>query len=69
MKKVTKLGRIFDEYGEEIPYEEFWEMVEETKKPMPDGSAKWITHDDTSSGDISFCWEQEGFAWTNRDFT
>ena len=54
---------------EEIPYEEFWEMVEETKEPMPDGSPKWITHDDMDPPDPSFCWEKDGFAWTNRDFT
>ena len=34
MKTFTKQGIIKDEYDNEVSYDEFWEMVEETKEPI-----------------------------------
>lgn len=67
MKEITEMGVITDEYEREIPYDEFWKIVEKTKEPMPDGSPKHITHDDYGP-ENSFCWEKDGYAWSSMDF-
>lgn len=38
MKEYTKIGYIYDEYGVEIPYKKFWDIVEHSKEPYEDGS-------------------------------
>lgn len=69
MKAFTKMGFIYDEYDREITYEDFWKMVEKTKKPMPDGTAKYVLVDPNYPNDpIYDSWEDEGFAFTEGDF-
>ena len=73
-KDFLKEGFIYDEYDRLIFYDEFWEMVEETLKPMPDGEAKYILEDpnEKSSDDSYFrdsSWVDEGLAFTDWEFS
>ena len=69
MKAFTKMGFIYDEYGREITYQDFWEMVEETKEPMPDGRAKYVLVDPNYPHELTTdSWEDKGFAFTEGDW-
>ena len=72
-RDFTKYGYIYDEYDDEISYDEFWEMVEETKKPMPDGREKHVLTDpehDPSPLDLEIpMWRDEGYGFTAWDFS
>ena len=70
MKKVTFNGFIYDEYGEEFTYQDFWDLVEDTKVPDEDGKKKYVLIDPNYPHQISPFneWEDEGFAFTMGDF-
>lgn len=73
-KDFLKKGYIYSEYDELVFYDEFWEMVEETKEPMPDGEAKYILNDPNEKPTYSDCfkdssWVDEGFAFVNSNFS
>ena len=73
-KDFLKEGYIYNEYYRLVSYDEFWEMVEETLEPMPDGEAKYVLEDpnEKSPYDHYFrdsSWVDEGFAFTNWKFS
>ena len=69
MKAFTKLGFIYDEYGDEITYEDFWKLVEGTKELLEDGTAPYVLIDPHYPQDsVLNSWEDEGFAFTEGDF-
>ena len=63
---------IYDEYDRLVFYDEFWEMVEETKEPMPDGREKYVLRDPTEEPSFITSelpmWEDEGFGFTEWEF-
>ena len=66
MIEATKEGYIYNEYGEEIPYDEFWELVRETKEPYEDGSVPiGITEQGKRFGD----YESEGYPFSTLKFS
>ena len=68
MRALTKLGFIYDEYDREYTYEQFWQEVEDTKKPWF-GKAPYVLEDLENPEPLLFpCWEDEGFAFTEGDF-
>ena len=71
-RNLTKEGYIYNEYDEEISYEDFWKLVEETKEPMPDGKEKYVLTDptqDPSPIDLSIpMWKDEGYGFTGWEF-
>lgn len=69
MKEFTKTGYIYDEYGREIPYNEFWDIVESSKEPF-NGRPPYILVDpDYPNDTCSDSWEDEGFAFTQSNFS
>lgn len=69
MKKVTLDGYIYNEYGEEFTYRDFWYLVESTKIPDENGK-KYVLVDPRYPHVLSPFdeWEDEGFAFTMGDF-
>lgn len=70
MKKVTFKCFIYDEYGEEYTYEDFWNIVEDSLVPDVDGRPNYVLVDPEYPHVISpfVEWEDEGFAFTLSDF-
>ncbi len=70
MRQQTFNGYIYDEYGTEYTYEQFWKEVEETKEPDVDGRPNYVLVDPEYPHVISPSveWEDEGFAFTLSDF-
>ena len=70
MRKVTFDGYIYDEYGDEYTYKDFWDLVEETKVPDEDGKKKYVLDDPNYPRTLYALteWEDEGFAFTLEDF-
>ena len=65
MKKYPKNRFIYDEYGREHTYKEFWDMVEKSKEPYEDGSLpKGTTKEGRRYGD----YESEGFVFSPYEF-
>ena len=71
-KNFLKKGYIYDEYDEEVTYEDFWRIVEETKKPMPSGRDKNILSDPQEKPSplalLIPMWENEGLTFTEAEF-
>ena len=66
MRELTKIWLIYNEYGDLVSYDEFWEMVESSKEPYEDGSMhKGITEEGRRMGD----YEDEGFPFSTIDFS
>lgn len=72
MRKYTKLGFIYDEYGIEHTYEDFWKAVERTKENF-NGEPPYVLTDPSEEPQSSFSedelWEDEGFAFSSWDFS
>ena len=64
-KELTKEGYIYDEYGDLISSEEFWEIVENTKKPWM-GQKPLCNY--TSAVHGAEDWVEEGYMFTLCDF-
>ena len=61
----TKMGFIYDEYGDEYTYDKFWKIVEETKEP-DDGMQPTILYY-PENNDRNW-WEDEGFSFSSYEF-
>ena len=69
MRKYTRLGFIYDEYGREYSYDEFWLEVERTKK-CTDGISPLILEDPENPEPVWFKrWEDEGFCFSEGEFS
>lgn len=69
-REFTKKGVIYDEYDREISYEEFWQIVEESKEPYY-GREPYVLEDPNyphSSIEGIPQWVDEGFAFTESEF-
>ena len=69
MRDYLKDKAIYDEYNEEFSLKNFWEMVEKTKEPMPNGEPKYILTDGTSNDYDKYSYEESGYAWSTIDFS
>ena len=71
-KEFLKKGYIYDEYDEPVSYEEFIELVEETKEPEIDGKPPWDFNnypDDSDCYYICDTWMNSGFMFSLGDFS
>lgn len=68
MRAFTKLGFIYDEYGRECTYEDFWQIVEESKEPYYGRDPYVLIDPDYPKEDISNSWEDEGLVFTEGEF-
>ena len=70
-KEYTKDGFIYDEYGSSIPYEIFWKYVEISKEPDIDREEPWSYYNYPEGNDleVSACYMNNGFMFTNCDFS
>lgn len=69
MKAFTRLGYIYDEYGTEYTYEEFWKIVEESKE-LYYGREPYILDDPENPEPHWFKrWEDEGFCFSEGEFS
>ena len=68
MRDLTKLGFIYDEYGREVTYEEFWNIVEESKLPQC-GHEPYVLTDPDYPDEGVYGYEDEGFAFSEGDFS
>lgn len=70
-RTLTKTGFIYDEYGVEYTYNEFWLLVKETKKAYND-RAPYVLSDPNNELLDKFAeeesWEDEGFAFSSWEF-
>lgn len=70
-RKFLKDGVIYNEYDEEIPYEEFWKIVAESLLDFY-GEAPYslnnLPEDDSASIVGIEEWMNEGFTFTKNDF-
>ena len=69
MKALTKLGFIYDEYGKEYTYNDFWQLVEDTKEPYF-GRDPYVLNDPENPEPAWFKrWEDEGFCFSEGEFS
>ena len=69
MKKYTRIGFIYDEYGREYTYNGFWQLVEDTKEPYFDRDPYVL--DDPENPEPAWFkrWEDEGFCFSEGEFS
>lgn len=68
-KKLTRAGFIYNEYGVELTYEEFWTDIVEGSKKKYYGRDPYVLEDPENPEPHLFgCWEDEGFAFSEGDF-
>lgn len=68
-RKLTKTGFIYDEYGIEHSYKDFWEGVEFTKEPF-NGEEPYVLDDPNNPEPAWFKrWEDEGYCFSEGDFS
>ena len=66
MREATKVGYIYNEYGEKISYRNFWKIVRESKEPYEDGSLpKGLTSEGIRMGDYS----SDGYPFSIVEFS
>lgn len=68
MREYTKLGFIYDEYGVEHTYADFWRRVENTKKAYC-GRKPYVLDDPENPEPHLFKrWEDEGYCFSEGEF-
>lgn len=68
-REFLKEKVIYDEYDREISYEEFWSIVEDSKK-LFNGSPPYVLIDPNYPNDYTRdSWVDEGFAFTESEFS
>lgn len=63
-REAISKGRIFDEYGEEIPFERFWEMVER-KRDAPNNHSIEAANNGWSGGYL----DNKGNSFSTGEFS
>ena len=74
-KAFLKEGYIYNEYDEEVSYEDFWRIVEDSLKPDPWDNEPPYSFDNLPEGDNTSSrltgieeWMSSGFMFTKNDF-
>ena len=68
-KKLTKAGFIYNEYGEELTYDDFWYDIVAGSKEDYYGRKPYVLNDPEHPEPHLFgSWEDEGFAFSEGDF-
>lgn len=61
--------RLVNEYGDEVTVDEFWELVEDTKKPWGPNKLTPVTNvGSTRFEDADRCWSEDKFSFSNYEF-
>lgn len=67
-KSYLKEGYIYNEYGTELTYDEFWEVVESSKE-LFNGEPPYVLADPNYPHESPYGYEDEGFAFSEGDFS